>query len=457
MSLEGSLETIALPEVLHLLSDTSKSGELLVSGDRGEGRLWFDAGRLNGFDVHRCSEAADALFELLRAASGRFSFDAGGAPPESANAVGEEGSGEDIRPVLDVAQARMEEWTDIVAVVPSLEHHATLSPEAPREHIKMSAAQWSLVVMIGEGRTVGSVLERADLSEFEGCRSLKTLVEAGLVAVSEPPVAEESPVVEELPAAEELAMAREFPVADELSMLEELALAEAPEMPAAEPAMLSDLEAGESAESPSNVVEEDISHMTNGGSFDGHDFVFKAMPQPVDDDYEPQPVPYPEPHANGNGSHGLYDVEAGEVSEDGSMNPRAALEALLAEIPPDDSGNSSEFDGDRHEDHDGLADRGPWTSQELASFDQMGGWNDDQAAAGGEGHEYDFSGVDGQMAEETASSDLHFDAEDGDDSGDSASEFEAEDVDGSEEEAADSQPEPVNRGLLLKFLSSVRS
>ena len=434
MSLEGSLETIALPEVLQLLSDTSKSGELLVSGDRGDGRLWFDDGRLSGFDVQRCAEAPDAMFELLRAGSGRFSFEAGTPRPDTAHSVGGDG-GEDIRPILEVAQAHLEEWAGIVAVVPSLDHRVALSPEAPSEKVELSAAQWSLSVVIGEGRSVGDVLDRAVLSEFEGCRSLKTLVEAGLVSVSEPqaapevvepePVAEVEPVVFEDEAPEPEAFGTESVAFDSDSVVE------APEV----------------------TDHSDGDEEVSAGSFDGQEFVFKAPAQPSDADYEPQPVPYPDSYSNG---HVPFDGEASEGSDDESMTSRAALEALLAEIPADDS--ASDVDAvENGEVHDGLADRGPWTSQELASFDQMGGWQEGESASGHSGGEYLFSHADSHEVPTGGSSELQFEdaaGEHAEDAHGAAAEY---DEPGEPEEEEVREPEPVNRGLLLKFLSSVRS
>ena len=81
MSLKGSLQTVALAEVLHLLADTAKSGELQVQGPRGDGRLWFETGSLAGFAVGACHEPADALFELLRIDEGEFSFDSEATRP----------------------------------------------------------------------------------------------------------------------------------------------------------------------------------------------------------------------------------------------------------------------------------------------------------------------------------------------------------------------------------------
>jgi hypothetical protein len=63
---------------------------------------------------------------------------------------------------------------------------------------------------------------------------------------------------------------------------------------------------------------------------------------------------------------------------------------------------------------DGLADRGPWTSHGLAGLDHVNGWRDEAE-----------TGTDEPSSEAA-------------------------------DEVAEG-PEPINRGLLLKFLSSVRS
>ncbi len=187
MSLEGSLQTVALPEVLHLLADTSKSGELRISGSRAEGRLWFTGGELSGFQSGRSEQAADALFDLLRMEDGAFVFEAGVDRSEDAlrprSAHDQEVESADIRPVLEQAEARLVEWGEIVAVVPSLAHRVELAPVAPEGGVVLDAPQWSLVVAIGEGRPVQDVLDRVQLPEFAGCKALKELVEGGVVDV----------------------------------------------------------------------------------------------------------------------------------------------------------------------------------------------------------------------------------------------------------------------------------
>lgn len=186
MSLQGSLDTFALPDVLVLLASTNKTGELQVSGSRAgaaghtiavEGRLWLDAGRLVGSDVPRVTEAADAVFELLRLGEGVFSFTAG--------PVSRPGTAIDIEPVLGEAEGRLAEWREIERFVPSLASWLVLASEAPSDHVSLRGDQWRLVAAVGGGCPVSGVIDRLDVGELSGCRAVKELVEAGLVRIGE--------------------------------------------------------------------------------------------------------------------------------------------------------------------------------------------------------------------------------------------------------------------------------
>jgi Domain of unknown function (DUF4388) len=188
VSLQGSLDTFALPDVLVLLATTHKSGELHIAGSRSvalarhpdtEGRLWFDAGGLVGHDVGRVVEPTDAVFELLRLNQGTFSFLAG-TPSGGGPRVEVDG-------ILSEAQARLVEWREIEAVVPSLDAWLQLSPEPPLAHVSMRGEQWRLVVAIGAGCTVGTALGHLGLEELPGCRAVKELIEAGLVLLTAQP------------------------------------------------------------------------------------------------------------------------------------------------------------------------------------------------------------------------------------------------------------------------------
>jgi Domain of unknown function (DUF4388) len=498
VSLKGSLETIALPEVLHLLADTGKSGELRVSGTRDGGRLWFDAGLLSGFDVGSSPDPADALFQLLRVDTGEFSFDADASLDQDARTVDD--GAQDVRPALETAQARLAEWVEIVSVVPSLDHHVKLVEESPRDEVVLDRFQWSLLVAVGEGHPVQHVLDVRGLPEFDGCKALKGLVDASLVEVSEP-------VVDEGPAVEAVEPHKSIDADDspgEPSAADEHRFDSEPE-PVFEAGDGSELvfEADQTPEPvfdggyPAEVIdehvleeepaEEDVVEDHPGVTFEAAD---EAAIQPLDD-----PALYAEEYgvngADPVSEAGAVDGDApAEVSEEPESDGREAMRALLAELSP-------QFDEPAQapvsEPVDGLMDRGPWTASEL---EQMSGWQrndgkdviawpDDERAsdpvapavqesvvAFHPGSVYDSDGDSEQspgegyqladfgfpLRSEARVENGHADPIDSSASAHAAADeqgvYESEPEEEPEQEPAE---EPMNRGLLLKFLSSVRN
>lgn len=201
MSLHGTLETFALPDVLALLAATKKSGELRVVGGKTDGRVWFDAGAVVGADVGRAVGYVDAVFELLRLDAGRFSFDA----DKAADAPAEPTS---IEPLLAEAQARLAEWRTIEAVIPSVDHAVSLAAEIHDPHVMVTGAQWRALVGVSSSPTVSAVIDRLGTGEFDTCRTLKDLVDAGLLTVAEraaapPPAPAPAPEPEAAPVAAE--------------------------------------------------------------------------------------------------------------------------------------------------------------------------------------------------------------------------------------------------------------
>ena len=441
MSLKGSLQTVALPEVLGFLSGTTKTGELKVDGTTGSGCLWFEDGAISAVQVDRGPNPVEAVFQLLRITEGEFAFDAGQAPPEGVRQVGT-GEGQ-VSSVLEQAQKRMGEWADIVAVVPSLEHRVTLLADAPAESVVLDSSQWSLVVAIGEGRPVGQIIADRDLGEFDGCRAIKTLVEASLVTLGEPPVPE-------IPAP---ALSMGSPIANALSGIQGFGFGPAAEAPpdsfpdAAEPAPLDHY--GSLRTMVDEVVDSDDGAEPDS---DGSD---EAAPMPAFGADAPFEAPADAAFADaafddgaleatldGTGVDAGYAPDSGEVSTEG----RAALQALLDEVTGgdyDDEDYEEDYETDAaaaeagDEVVDGLADRGPWTHNELASFD---GWRREETTEA----ELQAAGVTSYApVVDQAVVDDGYD-------GDATGELEEEG------EPAPAE-EPINRGLLLKFLSSVRN
>ncbi|MDQ1394776.1 MAG: resuscitation-promoting factor RpfA [Acidimicrobiaceae bacterium] len=189
MSLHGSLQTFALPDVLVLLASTKKSGELRVTGPRLDGRVWVEEGQLVASAVGHARDHVDAVFELLRLKDGDFAFEQDQAAPSPQPPV-------PMAPVLTHAQERLVEWREIEAVVPSLDAVVRLVADAPEAEVIMRAEQWRVVVAAGPGGTVASVTQGLGVGEFDACRAVKELVEAGLMAVSAAPAVPEAALPE---------------------------------------------------------------------------------------------------------------------------------------------------------------------------------------------------------------------------------------------------------------------
>ncbi len=194
MSLEGTLSTIALPDVLALLSVTSKTGELRVESDGGVGRVWLDVGRIAGFDVGNQRSAVDALFALLRLPEGNFKFHTGTDP---LNAI----EPEEVNPLLEQADERLQEWPSIAAIVPSLSAELSLEPSAT-DDVLLTPDEWRMVSSV-PGRTVEEVLTLMSLSEFDGCKAIKGLVDRHLMKVDAFGVAPQLPVLSPLTVVEQ--------------------------------------------------------------------------------------------------------------------------------------------------------------------------------------------------------------------------------------------------------------
>lgn len=181
MSLQGTLETIPLPDVLALLAATKKSGELRLTSERGDGRLWLDAGLVVGADVPRAATAVDAVFELLRLSTGSFSFGTGTPPTGPAAPLAVDG-------LVAEAQQRLRAWQAIEAVVPAMACTLRLTPELGPESVTMSRQQWKELVAVATAGDVNGAMKHLGVGEFDACRTVKALVDAGLVQVGKPPV-----------------------------------------------------------------------------------------------------------------------------------------------------------------------------------------------------------------------------------------------------------------------------
>lgn len=183
MALLGTLAEFNVDDILLLLAGTKKTGVLAVEGGRRAGRIWVDGGHLVGAELADQHEPASVVFELLRLTDGKFAFESGAMPANL-------GAPQDVQTVLAAARTKLAEWREIERVVPSMASLVALDPDAgDNGSLSITADQWKTVAAIAAGGSVAEIAGRLSMVEFDACKAVKSVVDAGLAKVT--PVAED--------------------------------------------------------------------------------------------------------------------------------------------------------------------------------------------------------------------------------------------------------------------------
>jgi hypothetical protein len=202
-SLVGSLGVFTLSDVLSLLADTGQTGELQVVGSGVDGRVWLGDGELSNAHVGSATTIGQAVFELACVGEGWFYFTAGLVSSSGQPRV-------PVQAVLDEVRPQVEEWREIRSIVP-LDSTVSLSPTPPGDDVQIRGDQWRVLTTIGNGgQSVKSVLETIGGDQITGLRTLRDLLQAGLIVLEGVPAPEGH---EEAPAPFALGGADDGPVA----------------------------------------------------------------------------------------------------------------------------------------------------------------------------------------------------------------------------------------------------
>lgn len=197
MALQGDLQSFALTDVLRLLAGTAKSGRLAVTGDDRTGDLWLDGGRIVGGEVSSAPHATavvDVVFELLRFDGGTFAFHDDDQPTDTSEAT-------DVDDAIGRAEALLEEWAEVEAVVPSMDSWVTFAPEIDGPETTVSADHWRVLATLGAGLTVSELGQHFEQTDLAASRQVKGLVESGLVILGDAPSGRPERITDPVPAA----------------------------------------------------------------------------------------------------------------------------------------------------------------------------------------------------------------------------------------------------------------
>ncbi len=214
MSLQGTLRTLGITEVLEFLADRKATGRLDIDAGTGTATYWMFRGDVSStsydFSGEHGSDPAEATYFALSEIDGTFIFDEDEAPP-----LGE--PSEDVPSVLARTAAIAEQWSEIQQDIPSVHHILRRNTDIDGS-VTIQPEWWKAIELVGSGTTCKAIAVALDMSPLEASTMAHEMLEAGLLVASDDiaePVLDEPPVDD--PAADE-------PVLDATAEPDELAV-----------------------------------------------------------------------------------------------------------------------------------------------------------------------------------------------------------------------------------------
>jgi hypothetical protein len=185
--LQGTFETLALPEVLALLAHSRKTGALWLEAGAATAALYIVDGRCcaaqSGDQTGPVSDApsllarvVDLCFAAARQEDGTFRFGGEEPPWTCAESI-------DLEVAIEELARLVDEWREIQAVIPSLDSRIRLCDELGVDELAVDRDRWQLLVAIDGRRSVRELVRKVNRPLLDICHAVVSLVESGAVAV----------------------------------------------------------------------------------------------------------------------------------------------------------------------------------------------------------------------------------------------------------------------------------
>lgn len=219
--LNGSLDTVALPDVLRLIASSGKSGLIRIENASPSGRIFIVDGRVafatnrdeddpiddllhmeyradyvGSVDDRRIVDLTDllennpeafgrfleqmiveVLSRLLRVDEGQFRFDL------DIRSRREIPYAFDVEDMIIQAGARADAWTRIFEVIPSASEPFRMAPRLEEaEEVLLGRRDWALLAATGSSTTINDIARHLKIFEFAAAKKVAELTQRGLIA-----------------------------------------------------------------------------------------------------------------------------------------------------------------------------------------------------------------------------------------------------------------------------------
>ncbi len=218
--LNGSLDTVALPDVLRLIASSAKSGLLRVEDASPSGRVFIVDGRIafattrnendpiddllhmeyradyvgstddrRVVDLNELLESnpeafnrfleqmvVEVMSRLLRVSEGRFRFDV------DIRSRREIPYSFDVEDMINQSTARSTAWARVFEVVPSATAPFRMAPRLQEvEQITLGRRDWALLAVTGVSTTIDEIAQKLKIFEFAAAKKVAELTQRGLI------------------------------------------------------------------------------------------------------------------------------------------------------------------------------------------------------------------------------------------------------------------------------------
>ena len=181
MSLQGTLKTLGITEVLEFLATRNATGQLDVTTDLGTAVYLFSEGQIAqseySFVRETGTDSAEATYYVVSELDGTFFFDEDQEPIDV-------DSCEAVSSVLGRTADIAEKWLDVEAVIATPDDVLTRNTELDGS-VTIQPEWWKALEVIGDGKTSLDVAARLDMGVLDASLLLLAMTNAGLLNVQE--------------------------------------------------------------------------------------------------------------------------------------------------------------------------------------------------------------------------------------------------------------------------------
>ena len=179
MALQGTLDVVSVSDVLRLLADTAKTGQLRLENQSERGVIWLRGGcvtALTDAEPRGGTPIVEFLFWLTANPGGSFVFHVDDQAPEAERPIEVDG-------LVDELARLTKEWDELHSVVPSLDHRVGLVAHLADGEVTIDAQRWPYVLAAASEPTVHDLGERLGIGDLDALRAIRDLVSTGVVQV----------------------------------------------------------------------------------------------------------------------------------------------------------------------------------------------------------------------------------------------------------------------------------